>query len=480
MPERNSPNPSESDRRADLEAFSLRALRYLDGLLTDDEALLLNEQLASSPEYRELFTALSVDTGILNEMLLTASSPGQHADSSLRHLSQPHFAQVKRWFHTAGATRYLLAAVLLFVGLGIWMLRFNSPVQPQAGVAPSSNAPLEIYSTRLDSGTTRFTLPNVGYVIVDGPAEFNLLGPMRARLNSGRIKMRVTEESGHGFVVETPYGEVTDLGTEFGLDVSDKGKATGLVVFEGKVDLRVAEQPEHATTFSRVERLVGGDGVTFDRIGQLDRIMSIVTGKSATFQRENESRPEDSEPLIAGISDNLRASDTKRFYEIVRGGFGEDARAFVDRAYEWNGLDEGGLPSFLVGADYILSFNDDKGRRLKITLSIARPATVYILFDNRGTPPKWLTQAFTQTDSYVGMDEDQGPAGYSKPNMKIGRGPANSVDYVFSVWKQDVAAPGSIVLGPREGPKGSRSMYGIVVVPLKTAPAAPPAPEKAS
>ena len=84
MPERNSPNPPDPDRRVDMEAFSLLALRYLDGLLTDDEALFLNEQLASSPEYRELFTALSVDTGILNEVLLTASSPGQHADSSLR------------------------------------------------------------------------------------------------------------------------------------------------------------------------------------------------------------------------------------------------------------------------------------------------------------------------------------------------------------------------------------------------------------
>jgi hypothetical protein len=470
VPERNSPNPPDPDRRADMEAFSLLALRYLDGLLTENEALLLNEQLASSPEYRELFTALSVDTGVLNEMLLTASSPGQHADSSLRYLNQPHFAQVKRWFHTAGATRYLLAAVLLFVGLGIWMLRFNLPVQPQAGVLPNSKAPSEIYSTRLDSGTTRFTLPNVGYVIVDGPAEFNLLGPMRARLNSGRIKMRVTEESGHGFVVETPYGEVTDLGTEFGLDVSDKGKATGLVVFEGKVDLRVAEQPEHATTFSRVERLVGGDGVTFDRIGQLDRIMSIVTGKSATFQRENESRPEDAKPLIAGISDNLRASDTKRFYEIVRAGFGEDVRAFVDRTYEWNGLDEAGLPPYLVGADYILPFNEDKRSSLNITLALERPATVYILFDDRGNPPKWLTNNFTLTGDHVGLDEDQGPPGYGRPNLKLGKGAANSVDYLFSVWKQDVAAPGKIELGSREGPKGSRSMYGIVVVPLKTAP----------
>ena len=46
--------------------------------------------------------------------------------------------------------------------------------------------------------------------------------------------------AGKGFVVETPYGEITDQGTEFGIDLTEKGQA-GLVVFEGAVDLRVAE-----------------------------------------------------------------------------------------------------------------------------------------------------------------------------------------------------------------------------------------------
>lgn len=210
--------------------------------------------------------------------------------------------------------------------------------------------------------------------------------------------------------------------------------------------------------------------MTFDRIGQLDRIMSIVTGENSTFQRENESHPEDEGALITGIRDNLRTSDTKRFYEVVRAGFGEDARAYVDRNYEWNGLDEVGLPAYLVGADYILPFNDDKRLPLNITLSLARPATVYILFDDRGTRPTWLADKFVHTGDYVGMDEDGGPPSHVRKESQLGRGPAKSVDYVFSVWKQDVAVAGEIELGSREGPKGARSMYGVVVVPLKTVP----------
>jgi hypothetical protein len=474
--ERNQHQSPSPEERAALEAFHLQALRYLDGLLTADEARLLNEQLASSAEFRDFFAALSVEMGVLNELLLPTATrqdgelpfvSDAHAVAGSKNRPDSNVASERNLRPAARVWQVAIAAMLLVSGMGVWMWYTNGREELHARVSPDKEMNTEIFNTRLESGnTSRFTLPKVGYVVLEGPAEFTMLGPMRARLNSGRIKMRVTETTGHGFVVETPYGEVTDLGTEFGLDVSDKGKV-GLVVFEGEVDLRVAQQERKTDTFSRVERLVGGDGVTFDRGGQLDRIMSIVTGKSPTFRSGEEYHNEDSEPLIARISDNLRASDTKRFYEIVRGGFGEDARAFVDRAYQWNGLDESGLPEFLMGADYILPFNDDKGRNLQITLSLARPATVYILFDDRGKPPNWLTNAFEHTGFEVGMDEDAGPTGGLRPDRKLGIGPGTDIDFAFSVWRQDVITPSSIVLGSREGPRGSRSMYGIVVVPLK-------------
>jgi hypothetical protein len=236
-----------------------------------------------------------------------------------------------------------------------------------------------------------------------------------------------------------------------------------LVVFEGTVDLRMAKEPVQAPAL----RLVSGDGVTFGKGGQLDRIMSIVTGKAATFQPADEPLVGDAKPENTSIRDNLPASDTKRFYEIVRGGFGEDARAYVDRNYEWNGLDEAGIPEFLRGADYILPFNDDKGKKLEITLSVSRPSTVYIMFDDRGKPPKWLQRNFVDTGFDIGMDEDPGPPGNMRPTAALGRGPGKSVDYVFSIWKREMNVPGQIVLGSREGARGSRSMYGIAVVPLQ-------------
>ena len=323
----------------------------------------------------------------------------------------------------------------------------------------------EVRSIKIPSGSATMALDRIGSVTVYGPADFQLLTPMRARLNSGRIKMRVSEVSGRGFVVETPYGEVTDLGTEFGLDLTKVGKA-GLVVYEGAVDLRVGhDKPDVQGGLPRVERLEGGEGVTFNQGGELSRIMSIVSD-SASPDGLGDEPADNQQPLISDVCDNLATSETRNFYQIVRGGFREDAPAYVDRIYEWNGLDGKGIPEFLQGADYIMPFNNDKAAKsFDVTLTLSRDATVYVLFDNRGAVPTWLRESFVDTGFDVGMDEG---AYEAAPNRQLGVGRGVSIDYTFSVWKRDVAGNDSVVLGPRGGQRGGRSMYGIVVTPVKS------------
>lgn len=322
----------------------------------------------------------------------------------------------------------------------------------------------EIRSIKIPSGSATVMLDRIGSVTVYGPADFQLLTPMRARLNLGRIKMRVSEISGRGFVVETPYGEVTDLGTEFGLDLTKVGKA-GLVVYEGAVDLRVGQdKPDVQGGLPRVERLEGGEGVTFDHGGELNRIMSIVSDVASPDGLGDEPA-DDQQPLVTDVCDNLATSETRNFYQIVRGGFREDAPAYVDRNYEWNGLEGRGLPDFLLGADYIMPFNNDKtAKSFDVTLTLSHDATVYVLFDNRGAVPTWLREFFVDTGFDVGMDEGDYELA---PKRELGVGPGISIDYTFSVWKRDVVGNDSVVLGPRGGPSTGRSMYGIVVAPLQ-------------
>ena len=352
----------------------------------------------------------------------------------------------------------------LMLGLWIWPRnggdRAREQASAQKGSASGSFQLLNVGEVRIDSGTARLRLPNVGYIIVDGPAELELVTPMRIRLDRGRIRVRVTEPTGHGFVVVTPHGEVVDLGTEFGVEVADV-RATELVVFEGAVDLRM---PGAAARKPSVERLTGGEGIRFGRDGRFERIMSINTGHVATFQRAIDANSSGGAPVILDVSDNLRTKETKRFYEIVHGGLEEDALAYVDRPYQWNGVDRSGMPEFLIGADYVKTFNDYKRRSFQITLELAQPADLYVFWDDLVSPMDWLRKDFVDTGLDIGVDEERFEPYRTRPGV-IGAGPGVKVDKNYSIWRRRVSTPGPVYLGP-VSPDGlsSISMYGIAAV----------------
>ena len=122
----------------------------------------------------------------------------------------------------------------------------------------------------------------------------------------------------------------------------------------------------------------------------------------------------------------------------------------------------GGLPAFLRGADYIMTFNDDKWMKdLSVTVELARAATLYVFYDTRLPTPRWLPERFTDTGVLIGLDEGLWPGG--PPQTALGRGPGMSIDTVFSVWRCDLGPDETINLGALEN-GGSNAMYGIAAV----------------
>jgi hypothetical protein len=321
---------------------------------------------------------------------------------------------------------------------------------------------------KIESGSAQLALAGIGSVVLQGPADFELMGPKRARLKYGRIKVAVTKPGERGFVVEMPNGEVTDLGTEFGIDVSQQGP-NGLVVFKGAVDLRVPNSPLN-TSQVHIERLVEGDGVVVNSAGGVDRIMAIFTGRDATFGQVADGSAGSPAPVIIDVKDNLRSAETRKFYEIVPQGLNEDARAYVDRPeHEWNGIDQRGMPDYLNGADYVKPFNGDKMRTgFELQVTLGRPARLFVFFDNRIPAPKWLSSSFRNTGDLVGMD--MGPMYDSQGKMTRrtprGVGPGDEVDNAFSVWEQVVTKAGTVILGPNSGESSYTGMYGVAAVAL--------------
>lgn len=374
--------------------------------------------------------------------------------------SAPMVGWLLGWRGIGMAAFMVLITSVMLVFFGRREVEIADPPVQAAGENPSLAA-FDARMLRIDSGSAKITLPKVGYMLIDGPAEVDLVNPLRAKLNRGRIRVRVTEPTGQGFVVETPDGEIVDLGTEFALNVAD-GKKTGVVVFDGKVDLYVKQATSAEP--SPGQRLVGGEGVTFDKSGDLNRIVSITTGQVATFQPDDESANSASAgsasaPVISKIGDSLRNSETKKFYEIVPGGFRKDAMAYVDRTYEWkqfNGKE--GTMSYLDGADYVKMFNDDKLLKdIKIQLTLSQPAKLYVLFDNRVEVPDWLRKDYRKLKDSLEL------IGYRGDDRIYCR---------FNVWERVVPESGIITLGPCNAGQAQQrdtSMYVIAAVPLKAA-----------
>lgn len=433
------------------------------GEASDSELEELNGMLASSSELRDYATLFMQQVGqirwssqstiasSLSGITRTCGTDDQPAPSADSAASGVQWVRDRLPFsgaHLSQMAWAAAAACMVVVASWAWFAA-EEPIVPVVEVGP----------VNVDQGTIRMKLVNVGYLIADGPAEFELEDPMRLRVDSGRVNIDVTQPSGHGFVVATPDGEVTDLGTRFGVDVQS-GQDTGLVVFEGEVDLRVPGRDRQS-----VERLIGGEGVLFGKSGQFNRIMSIGTGRTATFQRSGDIGRHSDLPLIVNVSDTLLTADTKRFYEIVYGGFKEDALAYVDRPYEWNGM-RGKLPEYLLGAEYIKTFNDYKQREFEITVQLSAAADVYLLWDKRIPAPPWLAEAFEETGDVVGLDTGGLPNIASR--RRIEKGAGRSIDFHYNVWHRRVDGAGVITLGSLQqgDTETSISMYGILAVPV--------------
>ncbi len=313
---------------------------------------------------------------------------------------------------------------------------------------------------RLRQGSAELTFDAGAQVTVFGPADFDITSATSIRCRRGRVTTLV-DHRGKGFSIETPQAKVVDLGTQFGLSISDKGE-TEVVVFQGSIDLSYSARANADDASGR--RMQQGDALLLRKSGEIERLVSVQRNSFMSGTRGPGQRP--LEPVIADVRDNIRKADSIKSYQIVRGGLDEDCLAFVDRYHQWNGVDAKGMPPFLVGADYIMPFNDDKFvKGLEIKVRLLRPATLYVFLDNNMAVPTWLRDRFTDTGLHIGLDcaKTEWHSDHS-----LGVGPGRSIDFRFSVWKQDVKKAGTVTLGGIEQLPADRTqgfnMYGIAAV----------------
>lgn len=324
-----------------------------------------------------------------------------------------------------------------------------------------------VMTGRLESQSGDFTLQfRSGPIMrVRGPASLMIESDMLVHLDHGQATARVPENL-PGFTIKTPVINVIEQGTEFGVATRRNG-FTDVVVFDGNVDLEDGISAERDS-----KRLVQGEAARIDRQGSIQRIMQI--GRDSEGDWWTADYPVRSMSVIKEVRDNIPPSDGSKYfcYQITYQGLKDDVFAYADHPHQWNGLTGKGLPEFLVGADFVKTFNDYRYLNdFQMEVLLERPAWLYVFFDDRVPPPRWLTEQFEDTGVDIGLDEGPWPAREQalRPDLtpfENGVGGGKSIDNVFSVWKMRCVELGPITLGPVGETVEARAMYGIAATPL--------------
>ncbi len=208
-----------------------------DGTIEDAQVARLDEILAESPGAVEQFVDLALLRADLDARL------GGRAPSALPVPRRPR----RRWI-LAGAAA---AAVVLAATSALLVRSTPSPETPLryegcavlaraldarwGGSPPPVGSALPMGVLALKSGVIQVEFFSGARVVLEGPAELELVSTNEARCTQGRLRAFVPPYA-HGFTVRTPTSTVTDRGTEFGLRV-DAREGTEVHVFQGRVDV---------------------------------------------------------------------------------------------------------------------------------------------------------------------------------------------------------------------------------------------------
>jgi hypothetical protein len=134
----------------------------------------------------------------------------------------------------------------------------------------------------LRSGWVRLDFPSGVTAVVEAPARFQVQSRSKVSIELGRISADVPV-LGHGFSIQSPTCQVVDLGTDFGMSVTEQGQSE-VQVFKGKVSF----SRTNSLDMSPPQILTAGQGRRVDAGGET--AVAIVSNPASFVQPEQFAR----------------------------------------------------------------------------------------------------------------------------------------------------------------------------------------------
>ena len=260
-------------------------LSQLDQLIRTDA-----EFLRVYLEYMDLHATLASDI-LTGSTLPLVERGGREVVGDWEVFSSRQRMRLDRIASKAGiSTSIVAAAIILACLIGVKFARRNSARNPLPQAAarvaemtdesvavlakevnarwdPTSppvrvGSPLLPGHLKLISGLVRLEFYCGAVVILEGPADLELLSTSSAFCHKGKLRAHVPPQA-RGFAVGSPRLDLVDLGTEFGMSVGESNRIE-VRVFDGVVELQETGPNRRATSS---QRLTTGEVLRIDGSG---------------------------------------------------------------------------------------------------------------------------------------------------------------------------------------------------------------------
>ena len=225
-------NPKERDQLID---------DLLEGTLSEADFLRLEAEFCVDPEARRAyFDRVALSQALAEEAHLAAQRPAFRRKTRLYAISRiwPALAAMLvvslvvpgMWWQNRKIKALASTEETKASGFGVLV----DQVGAQWSVSGlHDGAMLPAGKLELQSGVAHVELFSGVSLVLEGPAEFEILSAMEIDLPRGRLRARVPETA-HGFRVRTAKGEIVDLGTEFALASSAEGAEVRVI--DGEIE----------------------------------------------------------------------------------------------------------------------------------------------------------------------------------------------------------------------------------------------------
>ncbi len=326
------------------ERFSQLIDAWRDNDLSEDQAEELNTILRESEEARRIFSSESQLHGLLH-CAAAEDAVERVADISAATLLDGSRVLRRNW----GATWLMFVSAIaagLIVAVGIQWWRLSSAPTPVATLQSSENAAWEstlpttpgseltpgLLSLRSGVATIRFH--SGAEVVVEAPAQLELVSKMKAKLISGAAVIDVPD-SAIGFVVETPDGYAIDYGTRFAVRVDEEIHRSDFELIEGEIEvhsdsgssLRLNEAGGTATVSGQsvrmVDLLMDDLQIDGDNPESKTNVIRVATqGRSGTAMRRPNKRHRFIDPELLSVKHTKSGKwDYRSFFSFDLGEF---------------------------------------------------------------------------------------------------------------------------------------------------------------